>query len=213
MQRFRIQYNKDSPLQYIGNLDLHKVWERYLRRAHIPVAYTQGFHPQPKIQQAAPLPLGFLSQNDLIDVWVEAAEKEFGESDFVIQLQTTHQPGIEILSVKTVAPESPSLPTLILSSLYRVIPLDPLDLGEIQNRIRELLERNTIVRTRRNKTYDLRPLIEKVELICLLDNYIEFQMQLSAREGATGRPEEILIELGLDPHAARYIRTGFIMKE
>lgn len=213
MQRFRIQYNKDTPLQYIGNLDLHKVWERYLRRARVPVAYTQGFHPQPKIQQAAPLPLGFLSQNDLIDVWVEATEKEFGESDFLIQLQTTHQPGIEILSVKAVAPESPSLPTLILSSLYRVIPLDPLDLHEIQNRIRDLLERDAIVRTRRNKTYDLRPLIEKVEIICLPDNCIEFHMQLTAREGATGRPEEILLELGLDPHAARYIRTGFIMKE
>ncbi|MFZ6018517.1 MAG: TIGR03936 family radical SAM-associated protein [Chloroflexota bacterium] len=213
MQRFRIQYNKDAPLQYIGNLDLHKVWERYLRRARVPVAYTQGFHPQPKIQQAAPLPLGFLSQNDLIDVWVEADENEFKEDDFFIHLQTTHQPGIEILSVKAVAPESPSLPTLILSSLYRVIPLDPLDLRDIQNRIAELLKRNTIVRTRRNKTYDLRPLIEKVELRSIPDNCIEFHMQLSAREGATGRPEEILIELRLDPHAARYVRTGFIMKE
>jgi len=213
MQRFRIQYNKDAPLQYIGNLDLHKVWERYLRRAHVPVAYTQGFHPQPKIQQAAPLPLGFLSQNDLIDVWVEADENEFKEDDFFIHLQTTHQPGIEILSVKAVALNSPSLPTLILSSLYRVIPLDPLNLPEVQNRLKELLERNTIVRTRRNKTYDLRPLIEKVELRSIPDNCIEFHMQLSAREGATGRPEEILIELRLDPHAARYIRTGFIMKE
>jgi len=213
MQRFRIQYNKDAPLQYIGNLDLHKVWERYLRRARVPVAYTQGFHPQPKIQQAAPLPLGFLSQNDLIDVWVEADENEFKEDDFFIHLQTTHQPGIEILSVKAVALNSPSLPTLILSSLYRVIPLDPLNLPEVQNRLKELLERNTIIRTRRNKTYDLRPLIENILLRSFPDNCLEFQMQLSAREGATGRPEEILIELRLDPHAARYVRTGFIMKE
>lgn len=211
MLRFRIQYNKDTPLQYIGNLDLHKVWERYLRRARIPVAYTQGFHPQPKIQQAAPLPLGFLSQNDLIDVWIEA--DQWTEHDFTTHLQATHQPGLQILSVSAVPLHSPSLPTLIQSSLYRVILLDAVNLTELQHRLSELLERSSIIRTRRNKTYDLRPLIENIELIPIQGGCAAFQMQLSAREGATGRPEEILSELGIDPYAARYIRTGFIMKE
>ncbi len=211
MLRFRIQYNKDTPLQYIGNLDLHKVWERYLRRARIPVAYTQGFHPQPKIQQAAPLPLGFLSQNDLIDVWIEA--DQWTEHDFTTHLQATQQPGLQILSVSAVPLHSPSLPTLIQSSLYRVILPDAVNLTELQHRLSELLERSSIIRTRRNKTYDLRPLIENIQLIPLQEGCAAFQMQLSAREGATGRPEEILSELGIDPYAARYIRTGFIMKE
>jgi hypothetical protein len=102
---------------------------------------------------------------------------------------------------------------LILSSTYRVIHLDPVDPAEIQNHLKEMLARSSIIRTRRNKTYDLRPLIEKIEVIPLSSNCIEFQMQLSAREGATGRPDEVLAELGLDPYAARYIRTGLIMKE
>ncbi|GAP10681.1 radical SAM-linked protein [Bellilinea caldifistulae] len=211
MLRFRIQYNKDTPLQYVGNLDLHKVWERYLRRARVPVAYTQGFHPQPKIQQAAPLPLGFLSQNDLIDVWVEA--DQWSEKDFLTQLQATQQPGIEILSVATIPLNSPSLPTLILSSLYHVILLDPVNITELYTRLAELLDRSSITRTRRNKTYDLRPLIEKIELTPLPEGCAALEMQLSAREGATGRPEEVLSELGFDPYAARYVRTGFIMKE
>lgn len=211
MLRFRIQYNKDTPLQYIGNLDLHKVWERYLRRARIPVAYTQGFHPQPKIQQAAPLPLGFLSQNDLLDVWIDV--ENWTESDFLNHLKNTQQPGIEILSVTQVPLTSPSLPTLIVSSIYRVLYLDPVDPVDIQNRLKEILERSSILRTRRSKVYDLRPLVEKIELISLGKECVEFQMQLSAREGATGRPDEVLSELGLDPYAARYFRTGFIMKE
>lgn len=211
MLRFRIRYNKDTPLQYIGNLDLHKVWERYLRRARIPVAYTQGFHPQPKIQQAAPLPLGFLSQNDLIDVWLNT--EYWTESDFLNHLKLSQQPGIEILSVAAVPLNSASLPTLILSSTYRVIPLDPINLTHLQNRLKEMMERPSIIRARRNKTYDLRPLIEKIEVIPLSGDCVEFQMQLSAREGATGRPDEVLAELELDPYAARYIRTGFIMKE
>ncbi|MEW6502960.1 MAG: TIGR03936 family radical SAM-associated protein [Chloroflexota bacterium] len=211
MRRFRIQYNKESPLQYIGNLDLHKVWERYLRRAHIPVAYSQGFHPQPKIQQAAPLPLGFLSQNDLIDVWVEP--DTWTENVFLTHLQATQQPGIQILSVSSVPLNSPSLPTLIQSSLYRVILLDPVNLSELNYRLSLLVARDSIIRNRRNKTYDLRPLIEKIELIPLQEDCVAFEMQLSAREGATGRPEEIISEMGIDPYAARYIRTGFIMRE
>ncbi|GIV66588.1 MAG: hypothetical protein KatS3mg047_0981 [Bellilinea sp.] len=211
MRRFRIQYNKESPLQYIGNLDLHKVWERYLRRAHIPVAYSQGFHPQPKIQQAAPLPLGFLSQNDLIDVWVEP--DTWTENVFLTHLQATQQPGIQILSVSSVPLNSPSLPTLIQSSLYRVILLDPVNLSELNHRLSLLVARDSIIRSRRNKTYDLRPLIEKIELIPLQEDCVAFEMQLSAREGATGRPEEIISEMGIDPYAARYIRTGFIMRE
>ncbi len=211
MRRFRIQYNKESPLQYIGNLDLHKVWERYLRRAHIPVAYSQGFHPQPKIQQAAPLPLGFLSQNDLIDVWVEP--DTWTENVFLTHLQATQQPGIQILSVSSVPLNSPSLPTLIQSSLYRVILLDPVNLSELNYRLSLLVARDSIIRSRRNKTYDLRPLIEKIELIPLQEDCVAFEMQLSAREGATGRPEEIISEMGIDPYAARYIRTGFIMRE
>lgn len=211
MLRFRIRYNKDIPLQYIGNLDLHKVWERYLRRARVPVAYTQGFHPQPKIQQAAPLPLGFLSQNDLIDVWLDT--DYWTESDFLNHLKLTQQPGIEILSVAAIPLNSASLPTLVLSSTYRVIPFDPINSTYIQNRLNEMLARPSIMRVRRNKTYDLLPLIEKIEVIPLDKDCVEFQMQLSAREGATGRPDEVLAELGLDPYAARYIRTGFIMKE
>ncbi|MEW6180066.1 MAG: TIGR03936 family radical SAM-associated protein [Chloroflexota bacterium] len=212
MQRFRITYNKGASLQYIGNLDLHKVWERYLRRARIPLAYTQGFHPQPHIQQAAPLPLGFLSENDLLDVWVQS--ENWPPADFLTRLQVTHQPGIEIVSIADIPLNSPSLPTLIISSLYRVILLDPYDADDLKDRLENLQKQSTILRTRRNKTYDLRPLIEQIDLFLNpLNQCAEFRMQLAAREGATGRPDEVIGELGFDPYAARYIRTGFIMKE
>jgi hypothetical protein len=58
MQRIRIQYAKTEPLRYTGNLDMHRIWERTLRRARLTIAYSQGFHPQPRLNQACPLPLG-----------------------------------------------------------------------------------------------------------------------------------------------------------
>ncbi len=61
MQRLRLTFAKTAAMRYTGHLDLHTTWERTLRRARLPLAYSQGFHPQPKIQLASALPLGFTS--------------------------------------------------------------------------------------------------------------------------------------------------------
>ena len=71
MERIRICYAKTEPLRYTSNLDVHKVWERLLLRARLPLAYSQGFHHQPRINQAAPLPLGFTSRVEMVDIWLE----------------------------------------------------------------------------------------------------------------------------------------------
>jgi len=47
MERLRISYAKSEGLRYTSNLDVHKIWERLLRRARLPLAYSQGFHRSP----------------------------------------------------------------------------------------------------------------------------------------------------------------------
>ena len=69
--RIRIVYSKADSLKYTGNLDLQKIWERLLRRANLPLAYSQGFHPQPRINQGCPLPLGFIGENEMVDIWLD----------------------------------------------------------------------------------------------------------------------------------------------
>ena len=66
--RIRITFSKQGALRYTGHLDLHNLWERAARRAAIPLAYSQGFHPQPKIQLAAALPLGFSSRAEVCSI-------------------------------------------------------------------------------------------------------------------------------------------------
>jgi len=71
MQRIRVTYARTAPLRYTGHLDMQIVWERCLRRARLPLMYSQGFHPQPRINQACPLPLGMTSQMEVMDFWLE----------------------------------------------------------------------------------------------------------------------------------------------
>ncbi|WP_299026227.1 TIGR03936 family radical SAM-associated protein [uncultured Thermanaerothrix sp.] len=212
LQRFRIDYAKTQPLRYVSSLDLQKVWERYLRRAGLPLAYSHGFSPQPRLQQAHPLPLGYLGAHELVDVWLESAA-ELLSAEVQKRLLITPQPGIEINHVESIPLEAPSLAKQVVAADYTVWLLDPADPSDLTERIARLLNTPSLTRERRGKTYDLRPLIESLAL--LTDhpgNLLALQMRLAAREGASGRPEEVIAALGLDPFAVRILRTRLLIE-
>jgi len=66
--RYRIRFAKSAPLRFIGHLDLHRTWERTLRRAGARLAYSEGYNPRPRLNLGLALPLGCTSQGDLLDV-------------------------------------------------------------------------------------------------------------------------------------------------
>ncbi len=209
MQRFRIEYSKMDALRYTGNLDMQKVWERYLRRATLQVAYSQGFHPQAKIQQACPLPLGFLSEVEIVDIWLD--DDQVDAQGLMRALLNTPQPGIEIKSVEAIPLNSPALQSLVASAEYAVELLEPEAGADLPARLQRVLDAAALPRQRRKKTYDLRPLIEGLSLEQPDGTSLpRLQMRLAAREGATGRPDEVLLELGLEPAQARITRTSLI---
>ena len=67
------------------------------------------------------------------------------------------------------------------------------------------------MRERRNKEYDLRPLIEAISLAETDANNPQINMRLTMRPGKTGRPDEVLRQLELDPMAARITRTEIVL--
>ncbi len=210
--RLRITFEKSGALRYTGHLDLHSLWERTVRRARLPLAYTQGFHPGPKIQLASALPLGFIGRAEIVDLWInepgDALERNFKE-----RLQPSAPPGLLISSVEVVDEHSPALQTQMVSAEYLVTLLDPAERPGLENGISALLATVALPRERRGKTYDLRPLIES---LCLLpegeSGCLQLKMCLAAREGATGRPEEVLDTLGIPFETTRIERTGLILK-
>lgn len=207
MQRIRISYCKGVELQYTGNLDMHKVWERTFRRAKLPLAYSQGFHPQPKLQQAAPLPLGFTSKAEMLDVWLDTEESITEISKKVI---STAQPGIIVNNVQGMPPQSEPLPNLVTAAEYRIVCDEDIDKSIILARIQDLMARPSIQRERRGKDYDLRPLIESLSLEN--EHPLTLKMTLTSLPGATGRPEEVLEELHIDPFTVDIERSRLLFK-
>jgi radical SAM-linked protein len=68
--RVRLTFSKERALRYIGHLDVVRMWERAFRRAKLPLAYTLGFTPHPRLTLAAPLALGVTSEAELMDVYL-----------------------------------------------------------------------------------------------------------------------------------------------
>ena len=203
--RIQITFSKQGALRYTGHLDLHKLWERAARRAELPLAYSQGFHPQPRMNIAAALPLGFSSTCEVLDLRLE---RDIELDTLPDQLNVTLPPGIHVSAVSQVDERAPALQTQVLSAEYEVRMIEAGFPSEVRRSVEALMAAESIIRIRREKQYDLRPLIEWVEV---LGDTIA--MRLAAREGATGRPEEVLAELGIAFDETRIERTKLIFKE
>lgn len=209
--RIRLTFAKTGALRYIGHLDLHKMWERSSRRAGLALMYSQGFHPQPKIQLASALPLGFASRCELVDLWID------GDVDIPALpeiLQRSVPPGLKILKAEEIEEKSPPLQTQVVSAQYEVTLFGDNSVELISQRINACLQADSLPRVRRGKTYDLRPLIESIRIDLSGTNApICINLQLAAREGATGRPEEVLEVLGITYEDTRVERCGFRFKD
>ena len=68
IQRLRVKFGRGRKLKYISHLDLMRLWERGLRRAGVPVAYSEGFNPRPRLSFASPLAVGTTSESELLDI-------------------------------------------------------------------------------------------------------------------------------------------------
>jgi radical SAM-linked protein len=201
--RIRIKFSKTEAMRYTSHLDLLRAWERTLRRASIPMLYSQGFNPRPRIQSATALPLGMTSECELIDVWL--AGELLSLEEISASLLRASPPGILLSNVIEVNPEDTALQNLLRSSAYEVTLLDRVD--GLAQKVDSLLACGSLLRQWRGKTYDLRPLMEHLSMLDQ-DTHQKLVMVLSAREGRTARPEEVLAALVIPLASARIHRKS-----
>jgi radical SAM-linked protein len=202
--RYRIRFGKCGVLRYTSHLDLARIWERLLRRVNTPLVYSQGFNPRPQMQLAAALPLGFESVAELIDIWLEGDVPS--PADLLRRLIPAAPEGLHVAAIWSVDPAGPALQTLTRSATYRVVPDESLSAAELQARTISLLARDSIPYTRRKKQIDLRPLIDRIDVLPGDPPALSMTLSLSQEHG-TGRPDDVLDALGFDPLAARITRT------
>jgi radical SAM-linked protein len=205
-QRLRVTFAKSEPIKYISHLDLMRAWERALRRAQVPLAYSEGFHPRPKISIAAPLPVGFTGCGEVMDIVLSRHTSPY---NLTKRLKPHLPPGLEILFVEEVYLSLPSLQSQMRYAEYRVVVESGETLAEMEKRVEQVLSARNLPCQRKRKgkvtEYDLRPLIDDLWIessarspdrrregpACVL------AMRLQSDSQATGRPDEVLEAMGL----------------
>jgi radical SAM-linked protein len=189
--------------------------ERAFNRARIPIAYTQGFNRRPRMSLAAALPLGFTSVGELADIWlVEFVEPNAAQK----MMMSKMAPGIMVHGVEEVPLSAPSLQSILSSASYEVsIAAAEFDCTALNKGIERMLAAESWPMQRRRgrgkkKNIDLRPLILKLQLLNRRDDCL-IEMELIQNQTKTGRPDDVLAALAIDPHESLIMRTKMSLSE
>ncbi|MFH1381562.1 MAG: TIGR03936 family radical SAM-associated protein [Chloroflexota bacterium] len=213
MQRLRIKFSRGEEIKFISHLDMMRLWERALRRAQIPLDYSLGFSPHPRISLAAPLAVGMTSEAELMDIvvakWVS-----------LHRLTATVSPqlpaGLKIIDVYQLPLEMPSLQSQIRYAEYKVEVVSGKEPVEMESAISNLLAVEHLSwhhqRDTGQRNYDLRALIDDLWVIENHDSACVVGMRLRCSAQGSGRPEQVVLALGVTRHPDSIHRTRLILE-
>ena len=116
VQRIRIRYAKRGPLRFTSHRDFARAFERALRRAAVPIAFSQGFTPHPKISYASAAPTGVASEAEYLEIGLQTP---VDPAELCKALDAALSPGLDVLDA-VVAREGTSLADRIQASRWRL---------------------------------------------------------------------------------------------
>jgi radical SAM-linked protein len=103
VQRIRIRYAKRGPLRFTSHRDFARAFERAVHRAGIPIAYSQGFSPHPKVSYASAAPTGAASEGEYLEIGLQA---RIDPDELVRRLDAALSPGLDVLDAVEAGPGS-----------------------------------------------------------------------------------------------------------
>lgn len=229
--RLRIRFSKLGKIRFTSHRDTARIWERGLRRAGLPVAYSEGFTPRPRISFGLALPTGYESEAEYLDV--ELDEEAAGLSDLGIDgeaaglsglagaLTEAVPAGITVLAAAGIDRAGPSLQEAVTSCTWR-IDVDGVDEEAAAAAAARALDAGEILITRERKgrtvTDDIRPQIVSLDITSTTADGIRLVAELGTKPRAL-RPSELLAGLDPSPRELRvrrlrqWTRTGSEQRE
>jgi radical SAM-linked protein len=192
--RIRIRFSKIGRVRWTSHRDVARMWERALRRARVPMAYTEGFSPRPKLSFGLALPTGCESNAEYLDV---ALREPVAPEEITATFSSLLPDGVDVLAAQVLPSGAGSLQEEVTSCRWEIdVPqMDPDDLSEAIARVlgAEVL---SVTRERKGRpvTDDLRPSV----------------LTLSSA-GPNGTGSGLIAELGTRPRGVRPAELAQVM--
>ena len=185
----RVKFKKTGKLQYISHLDLVRTMHKIIVRAKLPLWYTEGFNPKPKMVFAAPLSIGTESMTEFVDIRLN---EKIDESEALKRLNSNMTEVMQ--AIEAYYPER-KLTEMKWLSYTIVIKTDSAS-AELAEKCREIITADRVEIEKKNKNgdiviNDIRPLIRSVNSVFDGEN-IRISCVLSADASAFLNPEYII---------------------
>lgn len=197
--RLRIAFAKHGKIRFTSHRDVARIWERTLRRASLPVAYSEGFSPRPKLSFGLALSTGHESDAEYLDVELDPARVHADALDpdaLAADLTARLPVGMAVTAARPIDRSTPSLQQAVTSCTWQIDVVD-VDADTVAGAVARALAADTLVVTRERKgkqvTDDLRPLVLSLDVVGPIEAH------------SPGSPAgvRLLAELGTQPRAVR----------
>jgi radical SAM-linked protein len=184
--RYRMKFSKEGRLRFLGHLDLMRTLMRALRRAGVPLVYSQGFNPKPRIGFGPALGTGLSSEAEYADLDVK---RPLDAAAVLERLDTVLPRGLRVHALQEIRRDVPALADAVRAARYRVLAGDGPEVDEQLAAFRAR-DRVTVVRERKGRTRTFEVKDEILELDRGADD-VRLTLALGGRD-ASVRPDEVL---------------------
>lgn len=197
MQRLRVRYGRGEAARFISHLDMMRAWERVFRRASIPLDYTKGYTPHPRLAVASPLPVGFTSSGELMDIWV----RKWLPPDAAYMSVTVQLPqGFTLETVEEVPETLGSLQSRVCAARYLCGACHPGGIDEARRSVYSFLESESYLyeyaRGEQMRSVDLRPFVLSLDVAEGSDGLCAVGLRVRHGQSGSIRPDHLLKALG-----------------
>lgn len=190
----RITFDKYGEMRFISHLDMLRFADRLLKKAHIPMKYTQGFHPRPKISLGNPVSLGTEAFNELMDI--ELSEMMTNE-EVMERMNSVAVPGFKVTKVETIE-DKRSIVDVYTNAIFEITgSKNDIDTLETLFNQEEIIER----KEKKGKISE-RNLGERVKDFSRVDDTINLELVNTS-------PNSFLILAGVDIKDVHIIKKGY----
>lgn len=214
MIEYRVHFSKESSLRWISHLELIKTMERAIRRAGIPLAYSEGFHPHARLSFGPALAVGICSIEEYFDMELTQ------ESDPELlrdHLNSALPHGLQVFSVKRCKEHPKALNAVINRAAYEMIlEADDESLPLLASDLNNLLQRDLLEITRINKNgqkvVNIRPWLHNLKTD-IFDRQLHVKITGEIGSGGNLRPEDLLQFITHPVRVVNIIRVGIWHEE
>lgn len=164
VQRLRIRYAKRGRLRFTSHRDFSRAFERALQRARVPMAFSSGFNPHPRISYANAAPTGAASEAEYLEIGLATV---VDPEQLRAELDESLPEGLDIVEV--VPARTSALPERLEASHWHVTVPSFTDLDEVRRAVGRLLETEEVMVERMTKkglrTFDARTAIVSLSVL------------------------------------------------